>query len=91
MNKKDLPPVICQEECAEVIQAISKIFRFGMDNTNLERKTNKQHLESEVGQLLFSIEQLSEHWKLNTKSVARAYDNKKATYKQWESYFPESK
>jgi hypothetical protein len=42
-----------QEEAAEVIQAVSKIRRFGENNTHPERKTtNKQDLVIEVEDLM---------------------------------------
>lgn len=43
--------VITQEECAEVIQVISKIFRFGLDE-------NDHRLEDEIGDVLCMIELL---------------------------------
>ena len=42
--------LIAQEECAEVTQAISKVFRFGIDEVYNDR-TNKQRLTEEVGDL----------------------------------------
>ena len=43
---------ITQEECAEVVVAISKISRFGIDNYKPGKPlTNRQHLEEEVGDL----------------------------------------
>ena len=40
---------ILQEECAEVIQAVSKISRFGLDNLKPGKaKTNREHLEEEA-------------------------------------------
>ena len=41
---------IAQEECAEVVQAISKIFRFGLDEM-YEGRTNRERLEMELGDL----------------------------------------
>ena len=42
-----------QEEAAEVIQAVSKIRRFGEDNSHPDRKTtNKQELVTELEDLL---------------------------------------
>jgi len=41
---------ITQEECAEVTQAISKIFRFGIDTT-WNGRTNQERLEEELGDL----------------------------------------
>ena len=43
---------ILQEECAEVIVAISKISRFGLDNVKPGKPlTNRQHLAEELGDL----------------------------------------
>ena len=51
--------LILQEECAEVTQAISKCFRFGPDQIKPgESKTNIQHLEEELGDLLAMIDLL---------------------------------
>jgi NTP pyrophosphatase (non-canonical NTP hydrolase) len=48
---------ILQEECAEVIQAVSKISRFGIDNLKPGKpKTNREHLEEELGDLLAMID-----------------------------------
>jgi NTP pyrophosphatase (non-canonical NTP hydrolase) len=47
---------ILQEECAEVIQAVSKIRRFGMDNFKYTgQETNKEHFEQELGDVLAMI------------------------------------
>lgn len=45
---------ITLEECAEVVQCISKIFRFGWDSSNPKNPeyTNRMHLTEEVGDLL---------------------------------------
>ena len=48
---------ILQEECAEVIQAVSKIRRFGIDNFKPGKpKTNREHLEDEIGDVLAMID-----------------------------------
>jgi len=48
---------ILQEECAEVIQAVSKISRFGIDNVKPGKpKTNREHLEEELGDMLAMID-----------------------------------
>jgi NTP pyrophosphatase (non-canonical NTP hydrolase) len=87
MLKSDLIPVICQEECAEVVQAISKVFRFGPNQT-YKGQTNKQRLEEELGQLLFAIEQLQDAWALDPDEMAAAYHNKRESHSQWYDYFP---
>ena len=52
---------ILSEECAEVIQAISKCHRFGMDNYKPGKpKTNRDHLQEEIGDLLAMIDILLE-------------------------------
>jgi NTP pyrophosphatase (non-canonical NTP hydrolase) len=48
---------ILSEECAEVIQAVSKINRFGIDNLKPGKpKTNREHLEEELGDLLAMVD-----------------------------------
>ena len=55
--------LITQEECAEVTQAISKVFRFGLNERWPEpiNPTNKERLEEEVGDLLCMIELMIEN------------------------------
>lgn len=60
-RKKKLYLGILQEEAAEVIQAVSKINRFGLLSTNpYSQKTNKESLCSEMGDVLAMIELVSE-------------------------------
>ena len=48
---------ILQEEAAEVIQAVSKIRRFGIDNAKPGKdQTNREHLEEELGDMLAMID-----------------------------------
>ena len=48
---------ILQEECAEVIQAASKIKRFGLIGKRVsDTFTNIQHIETEIGDVLALIE-----------------------------------
>jgi len=74
--------LIGQEECAEVIQAISKVFRFGIDAEHLG-VTNLAHLEEETGDLLCMIELMMEKGILNRGNVAQAKFNKRAKLAQW--------
>ena len=53
-NKQNEILLILQEECAEVIQAISKVKRFGLDN-------NKEQLEQEIADVLCMINLVFEH------------------------------
>ena len=58
MNSKEKEVMdILQEECAEVIQAVSKISRFGIDNLKPGKPlTNREHLEEELGDMLAMID-----------------------------------
>tara|TARA_R110000868_G_scaffold159061_5_gene387528 strand:+ start:330 stop:611 length:282 start_codon:yes stop_codon:yes gene_type:complete len=52
--------LILQEECAEVIQAVSKINRFGPDQIKTGRsQTNMEHLMEELGDTMAMIELLT--------------------------------
>jgi NTP pyrophosphatase (non-canonical NTP hydrolase) len=55
---------VLQEECAEVIQAVSKINRFGM-NGEWQGVTNKQSLVTEIGDVLAIIKVLMEETDIN--------------------------
>lgn len=55
---------VLQEECAEVIQAVSKINRFGM-NGEWEGVTNKQALIQEIGDVLAMVNVLLEDTDIN--------------------------
>ena len=75
---------ILQEECAEVIQAVSKVQRFGVDNHHPERtKTNKQELEEELGDLLAMIDILTEHNYIDPKAVQAHKEQKTQKLKQY--------
>ncbi len=74
--------LIAQEECAEVTQAISKVFRFGIDGMH-NGATNKQRLEEEVGDLLCMIEMMIEKKIIDGKAVAQAGINKKQKLAKW--------
>ena len=63
---RDLKQVmgVLTEECAEVIQAISKINRFGLDSS-WEGVTNKEALVTEIGDVLALIKVLIEDTDIN--------------------------
>ena len=63
--------LILQEECAEVIQAVSKIFRFGID-TQWNGESNRQHLEEELGDLKCMINLTCEFDLCNYDNIAKA-------------------
>jgi NTP pyrophosphatase (non-canonical NTP hydrolase) len=80
--------LIAQEECAEVTQAISKIFRFGMDAKHPnEDRNNKQRLTEEVGDLLCMIELLIANGVVDEMSVYNAKNAKMTKLAKWSNIF----
>jgi NTP pyrophosphatase (non-canonical NTP hydrolase) len=55
---------VLQEECAEVIQAVSKVNRFGLES-EWEGVTNKQSLITEIGDVIALIKVLIEETDIN--------------------------
>ena len=79
---------ITAEECAEVIVAISKINRFGLDNYKPNKPlTNRHHLEEEVGDLLAMITLMVEHGVISSEGVDVARVAKIEKLKQWSNIF----
>jgi NTP pyrophosphatase (non-canonical NTP hydrolase) len=78
--------LICQEECAEVTQAISKVFRFGIDG-EYNGQTNYQRLEEEVGDLLCMINLMIEKRIIKESGVYIASHNKRKKLEQWSNVF----
>jgi NTP pyrophosphatase (non-canonical NTP hydrolase) len=87
MDKDDqTKEILCitQEECAEVSQSISKIFRFGW--TSVHPKTmvnNKEHLEEEIGDLLCMIDILVEKCIISDEQINIARKEKREKLKKW--------
>lgn len=82
---------ILQEECAEVIQAVSKINRFGLDNYKPGKpKTNKEHLEEELGDLLAMIDILRDAGVVSFGAMETAKQNKIEKLKQWSSIYEQN-
>jgi len=75
---------ITQEECAEVTQAISKIFRFGMGGVYASR-TNIERLEEETGDLLAMIDIMTDKGLVNRDNINVALKAKKEKLKTWSS------
>lgn len=79
---------ITQEECAEVTQAISKIFRFGFDSIHpTTGKSNMQSLEEEVGDLLAMIDIMVEKCIVSDSNINQARKAKKEKLKIWSSIY----
>ena len=80
--------LITQEECAEVTQAISKIFRFGYQDTwPVGGPNNQAKLEEEVGDLLCMVDLMIESGILSDSNVNAARHNKREKLKTWSKIF----
>jgi NTP pyrophosphatase (non-canonical NTP hydrolase) len=81
--------VILQEECAEVIQAASKILRFGFQSRypTEDNASTKECLEMEAGQLLCMIGLLVEQGAINEDAMMEAMEYKKIKLKEWSNIF----
>ena len=78
--------LITQEECAEVTQAISKVFRFGT-NDKYKGLTNREHLEEEIGDLKALILLLEQNGVIDKNKVDIAANAKIAKLEQWSNIF----
>lgn len=74
--------LIAQEECAEVIQAISKIFRFGFAG-EYDGETNKARLETEVGDLMCMLQMMADRGMIDWGIVSLAAGMKKIKLQTW--------
>jgi NTP pyrophosphatase (non-canonical NTP hydrolase) len=76
--------LIAQEECAEVTQAISKCFRFGLDNYKPGKpKTNREHLAEEIGDLLCMVELMITNNIVSEDDVNTAKQQKFTKLQKW--------
>jgi len=80
--------LIAQEECAEVIQAISKVFRFGMDE-RYEDETNRARLEEEIGDVACLIQLMIQEGLVDEKIIEACAKNKLDRLKIWSTIFKE--
>ena len=84
----ELKEILCitQEECAEVSQSVSKIFRFGWDSKHPKTGVNnREHLEEEIGDLLAMVDILVEKCIISDSNVNEARKAKREKLKTWSS------
>jgi len=77
---------ITQEECAEVIQAISKIMRFGLE-TSYQGVTNQSHLEEEIGDLVCMFQLMEQQGMIDWSIVSLHAANKKQKLMKWSKIY----
>jgi len=78
---------ILQEECAEVIVAISKIRRFGIDNSYKEGGTQREHLTQELGDVTLLIELLQAHGVFKADELHEAQLRKSIKLTKWSKIY----
>jgi len=79
---------ILQEECAEVIQNISKCRRFGMENVYLKGDgTQREQLVQELGDMLLLVELLQSHELFTEKEIQEAKARKGAKLAVWSTVY----
>lgn len=79
--------LISAEECAEITQIISKIFRFGLDSRwpASSADDNQAKLESEIGDLTAMIFLMNEKGLIRSHNVEQAARAKIQKLKKWSS------
>jgi NTP pyrophosphatase (non-canonical NTP hydrolase) len=76
--------LILQEECAEVTQAVSKVFRFGFDECYpVGGPDNRAKLEEELGDLLAMIDIMVERCVISDSNLNAARKAKVEKLKKW--------
>ena len=78
---------ILQEECAEVIQAISKCRRFGMDNSYKDGGTQREHLVQELGDVSLLIELLGAYQLFKPEELRQAELKKSQKLVEWSKIY----
>ena len=78
---------ILQEECAEVIQSVSKCVRFGIDNSHKSGSTQRENLSMEVGDLVCMIGLAIESGLVKEEDINRARDEKIEKLKVYSNIF----
>lgn len=75
---------ITQEECGELIQIISKVRRFGIDEYHLKDGVpNRQRLAEEIGDVACMIQLLVEFGIVDVEAVETAMQKKVEKLKTW--------
>ena len=79
---------ILQEECAEVIQAVSKCRRFGIEEQNLKSgRTQREELVQELGDVTLLIELLHSYQLFTQQELRTAERNKANKLTKWSTIY----
>ena len=78
MDKRTEALVILQEECAELIQAISKLQRWGPDGTHEGRPSARDRMVSEMGDVLAMFPFVRDEFGITEEELKEAIKVKRA-------------
>jgi NTP pyrophosphatase (non-canonical NTP hydrolase) len=78
---------ILQEECGEVIVAISKVRRFGIDNSYKDGGTQREHLIQELGDVTLLVELLKAHNVFTEQELINAQRRKAIKLTKWSTIY----
>lgn len=89
MDKKTESLVLLMEECSEVIQAATKILRWGPDSNNngILEKTNMEHLITEMGDVVALCSMVAIIWGINPEEIEDASVDKLERLKLYSGLF----
>lgn len=87
-NKQEEILNITQEECAELIQIISKVRRFGIDEYHIKDQIpNRDRLAEEIGDVMCMIQLIVEHGIVDLQAVENARLKKVEKLKVWSKIY----
>lgn len=78
---------ILQEECGELITAVSKVRRFGLENDYKDGGTQREHLLQEAGDVMLMIYLLVENNVFTIEELQKASDRKIEKLKKWSKIY----
>lgn len=81
---------ILQEECGEVVTAVSKVRRFGLDNSHKDKPTQRDNLIQELGDVALLTDLLIGHGVLTQEQLDSAKQRKADKLKIWSNIYSDS-
>lgn len=78
---------ILQEECGEVVTAVSKVRRFGLDNSHKDKPSQRANLIQELGDVALMTELLIEHGVLTQEQLDQAKQQKADKLRIWSNIY----
>ncbi len=81
---------ILQEECGELVVAISKVKRFGLDNRYKNGGSQREHLTQEAGDVMLMIDLLVEQGIFTEQELHQAKDRKAEKLKIWSKIYEQN-